>query len=99
MVTGRGCIPAPLVRFQAPHPLNSGGDFTIPGQITIEELINTGTTVTASSLLTEATTVITTAMGSVWDLITGNPLLIVYAGAGLLALGFRFFRRAKKVAR
>lgn len=57
------------------------------------------TEVTASTLLTGATTVITAAMASVWDLITGNPLLIVYAGAGLLALGFRFFRRARRVAR
>lgn len=100
MVTGRGCIPVPLVRFQAPHPNFFGGGFTIPGQITIEEVITTGSTVTdAAGLLTTATTVITTAMGSVWDLIVGNPLLVVYAGAGLLALGFRFFRRAKRVAR
>lgn len=58
----------------------------------------TGTT-NASTLLTEATTIITSAMGTVWTVIIGNPLLMVYAGAGLLALGFRFFRRARRVAR
>lgn len=59
----------------------------------------TGQTIDAASLLTQATDIVSSAMGSVWTMIIGNPLLIVYAGAGLLALGFRFFRRARRVAR
>ena len=38
-------------------------------------------------------------LDAAFGLITGNPLLVVYAGAGLLALGFVFFRKGKSVAR
>lgn len=55
--------------------------------------------ITAASLLSAATTTMTTAMGSVWSLITGNPLLEVFVGSSLLTMGFRFFRRAKRTAR
>jgi len=38
-------------------------------------------------------------MGITWDLMTANPLLTLFVGAGIVSLGFRFFRKAKGTAR
>ena len=54
--------------------------------------------ITAASLITEAGTAITAGISMVWDVMTGNPLLVVFVGASLVSLGFRFFRKAKRTA-
>ena len=56
-------------------------------------------TVTISSLLTDAATVIPEAVGVAWDIITSNPLLVFFAGASLVSMGFGYWRKAKRAAR
>jgi len=38
-------------------------------------------------------------LAGAFSLITSNPLTVVYAAAGLVTLGFVFFRKAKSSAR
>lgn len=49
--------------------------------------------------LLAGTTTITTMVGDVFSLITGNALLCVFAAAGLLGVGISIFRRLKRAAR
>ena len=53
---------------------------------------------TIASIL-ENTSTLATVVGSVWELMTGNPLLLVFICASLVSLGFVFFRKAKRAAR
>lgn len=55
--------------------------------------------VTVASLLTSAGTALTSGMTLCWDMMTANPLLSLFVGASVVTLGFRFFRKAKGVAR
>ena len=76
----------------SPHPsarqiCRKGGFFT------------ESTAVTVASLLTDASEVIVSGVGVVWDLVTGNPLLTLFVGASIVSLGFSFFRKAKRAAR
>lgn len=57
------------------------------------------TEVTIASLVTQAGTAITSAMGVTWDLMTANPLLTLFVGAGVVSLGFKFFRKSKGLAK
>ena len=50
-------------------------------------------------MVTEAGTTIASAMGVTWDLMTANPMLTLFVGAGVVGLGFSFFRRSKRLAR
>lgn len=50
-------------------------------------------------MLKDATDVLTTGVGTVWTLVTGNPLLCLFVGASVLTLGFSFFRKAKRAAK
>lgn len=54
---------------------------------------------TVASLLASSTADLTTAMGSVWTLITGNPLTSFSVGATILSCGFLFFKKALHTAR
>ena len=54
--------------------------------------------VTVSSVLSEATPTLTTAVGSVWTLMTGNPVCKFALGCAVLAVGFRFLRKCIKVS-
>ncbi len=38
-------------------------------------------------------------VGDVWDIMTANPVLLVFLCAGLVTLGFSIFRKAKRAAR
>lgn len=58
-----------------------------------------GSAVTIASLLTEAGTFFTSGIGVVWDLMTANPMLSLFTGAGLVSLGIGFFVKIKRVAR
>lgn len=57
------------------------------------------TTFSIATAISEAGTNITAAMGVTWDLMTANPLLTLFLGAGIITLGFGFFRKAKKSVR
>ena len=61
-------------------------------------MILQATAATAASLLASATTVITTAVGSCWDIITSNPLTEAFVGTAILGLGFRILRKARRTA-
>jgi len=37
-------------------------------------------------------------METTWGLMTANPLLTLAIGAGIVSMGFRFFRKARRVA-
>ena len=38
-------------------------------------------------------------MGEVWDVMTSNPLLLVFLAASLFGVGIRIFRKVKGAAR
>ena len=60
----------------------------------VEEVVVTGMTEITAGIET-----ITTVVGSVFTMITGNPLLAAFAGAGLLAVGIGVFSAIKGAAR
>lgn len=37
-------------------------------------------------------------VGSVWDIMTSNPLLLVFLCGGLIGLGFKMYKKAKNAA-
>lgn len=45
------------------------------------------------------TDTLATLVKDVWDIMTGNPVLLVFICAGLVTLGFSMFRKAKRAAR
>lgn len=47
----------------------------------------------------ENTSTIGTVVGSTWELMTSNPLLLVFLCASLISLGFAFFKKAKRAVR
>ena len=54
---------------------------------------------TIANLLTDAATVIPEGVGVAWEIITSNPLLMFFAGASIVSMGFGYWRKAKKAAR
>ena len=55
-----------------------------------------------ASTLTPVITAIDTVVslvGEVFDVMTGNPLLVVFLAGGLLSFGIRMFRKAKSAAK
>lgn len=80
-----------LVRFQPPQPSRKAKN--IKGGIFQES------SVTVASLLSEAGTTITSGLGIVWNLMTANPLLTLFLGAGIVTLCFRMFKKAKGTAK
>ena len=55
-------------------------------------LASSGTGIDVSDALTTVTSVFTSAM----SIITGNAVLMVFFAAGLLGVGFRLVRKARK---
>ena len=51
------------------------------------------------SNILENTSTIATVVGSVWELMTSNPMLLVFLCGSLLSVGFAFYRKAKRAAR
>lgn len=49
-------------------------------------------------MITEAGTNIASAMNVVWDLMTANPMLLLFVGAAVVTIGFTFFRKARRAA-
>lgn len=57
-----------------------------------------GDPVSVGSLLSDATPTVTTAMSSVWTLMTSNPISTFALGCAILTVGFRFIRKAIRVS-
>lgn len=69
-----------------------GEQLVIPG---LEEITQE---VTVAKLLTTVTTDLPTAVGAVWDIVSTNVWLSWLVGFSIVMLGFRAFRRAKRIA-
>lgn len=54
--------------------------------------------VTLATMLSSATSVMTSAVGSTWDMISGNSLLQFFVGTSVLGIGVSFVRRLKRAA-
>lgn len=54
---------------------------------------------TGMTAIVNGATTITTLVGNVFDMITSNPLLCVFAAAGLLSIGIGVFKRLKRAAK
>lgn len=57
------------------------------------------TTTTGMAAVIAAMSTVTELMGSVWDLLTSNPLLTLFVAAGLLPVGIRIFVKLRNAAR
>ena len=51
-----------------------------------------------NDFLTTAGGLVVSAIGNVWNIITGNIVLTAMIGVSLVGVGFTFFERAKKSA-
>lgn len=56
-------------------------------------------TATNFSVFDEALEAVTGFFGRTWDIITSNPLTLIFASTSLIGIGFGIFRKAKKAAR
>lgn len=68
------------------------------GQISMEEVIKQTTTGVAD-LLSTATTVLTTGVGSIWTLITSNVYMEFVVGVSIVAISIGIFKRLLGAAR
>ena len=55
--------------------------------------------VIAMEAIVAATTTVTTLVGDVFEIITGNPLLVVFVSIGLIGSAIGLFRRFKGASR
>ena len=76
------------VRLLPPQPLN----------LRKEGIAETSSAITISKILENSTT-LADLVKDVWDMMTANPLLLVFICASLVTLGFTFYRKAKRAAR
>lgn len=51
---------------------------------------------TTSTAITSGISTVTEVTGSVWTLMTGNPLVMVFVGAALLGVGIGIIRKLTK---
>ena len=59
----------------------------------MEETVTTG-----MEAILGATETITTLVGNVFDMITGNALLVVFVAAGLIGTGIGVYKKIKRAA-
>lgn len=64
-----------------------------------EEWLKTETVTGGLSAITGAVSTLTTVVGDVFQMIVSNPLLCVFAAAGLVSVGITVFRKLKRVSR
>ena len=76
------------VRILPPQPLN----------LRKEGIAEAASTVTVAKIL-DNTSTLADMVKNVWDIMTSNPLLLVFICASLVTLGFSFYRKAKRAAR
>lgn len=61
--------------------------------------LETGTTKTGMEAVIAAMDTVTQLMGSVWELMTSNPLLTLFVAAGLISVGVGAFVAIRNAAR
>ena len=69
-----------------------------PSNLRKEGTAETSSAITISKILENSTT-LADLVKDVWDMMTANPLLLVFICASLVTLGFSFYRKAKRAAR
>lgn len=69
-----------------------------PSNLRKEGIAETSSAITISKILENSTT-LADLVKDVWDMMTANPLLLVFICASLVTLGFSFYRKAKRAAR
>ena len=69
-----------------------------PSNLRKEGIAETSSAITISKIL-ETSTTLADLVKDVWDMMTANPLLLVFICASLVTLGFSFYRKAKRAAR
>lgn len=69
-----------------------------PSNLRKEGIAETSSAITISKILENSTT-LADLVKNVWDMMTANPLLLVFICASLVTLGFSFYRKAKRAAR
>lgn len=62
-------------------------------------LADTGTSTATLAPIVNAMSSLVEVMGEVWDVMTSNPLLLVFLAASLFGVGIRIFRKVKSAAR
>mgnify|MGYP007062347668 FL=1 len=62
-------------------------------------LADTGTSTSTLAPIITAMGSLVEVMGEVWDVMTSNPLLLVFLAASLFGVGIRIFRKVKSAAR
>lgn len=86
------------VRFRPPQPY--GIIPYRPAKKIVKEVVTqTETVATGMDAVIAAMTTITELVGSVFDVMTGNPLLTVFLAAGLLTVGISIFTQLKSATR
>ena len=74
------------VRLLPPQPLNLRKEGIAEAASTVAKIL-------------ENTSTLADMVKNVWDIMTSNPLLLVFICASLVTLGFSFYRKAKRAAR
>ena len=69
-----------------------------PSNLRKEGIAEASSAITISKIL-ENSTALADLVKDVWDMMTANPLLLVFICASLVTLGFSFYRKAKRAAR
>ena len=70
-----------------------------PSNLRKEGIAETTTTTITVAKILENTSTLADMVKNVWDIMTSNPLLLVFICASLVTLGFSFYRKAKRAAR
>lgn len=68
-----------------------------PSNLRKEDTAESSTTTVATILGNTST--LADLVKDVWDIMTANPIIMVFLCAGLITLGFSLFRKAKRAAR
>lgn len=69
-----------------------------PSNLRKEGIAEASSAITISKILENSST-LADLVKNVWDMMTANPLLLVFICASLVTLGFTFYRKAKRAAR
>ena len=62
-------------------------------------ILNLAADATTLAPVTTAMSTVVTVMGEVWEVMTANPLLVVFLAASLFGIGIRIFRKVKGAAK
>ena len=62
-------------------------------------ILNLAADATTLAPVTTAMSTVVTVMGEVWEVMTANPLLVVFLASSLLGVGIKMFRKVKGAAK